>query len=62
MEDINERIERIARAACKREGATDETTDRIMALIQRIRKRGKIGDSDLEREFQSIGEAMQDAE
>jgi hypothetical protein len=62
MEDINERIERIARAACKREGTTDEATDRIMALIQRIRKRGKIGDSDLEREFQSIGEAMQDAE
>ncbi|MBT18162.1 MAG: hypothetical protein CL889_04210 [Dehalococcoidia bacterium] len=62
MEDITERIDRIARAACKREEATEIATERIMALIQRIRKRGKIGDSDLEREFFSIGEGMKDAE
>ena len=56
MEEISERLERLARDAAKKHGVGDKALEKILALMERIRELGKIDEEDLEKEFFAIGE------
>ena len=61
MEDISERLERLARDAAKKHDVDDRSLDIILALMERIRETGKVNEEELEREFKHIGEAEERA-
>ena len=56
MEEISERLERLARDAAKKHNVGDKALEKILALMERIRELGKIDEEDLEKEFLAIGE------
>jgi|TARA_B100001741_G_scaffold298927_1_gene284912 hypothetical protein len=61
MEDISERLERLARDAAKKHNVDGKSLDIILALMERIREMGKVNEEELEKEFKAIGEAEERA-